>query len=276
MDVERPRIRMVAVDEDGTFVRPDNTFDRERFARIWDRMAELGIRFAVATGNQHHQVRQVFGPKYAPCIGIAAQDGTYVADGDEEVFVNDMDRALVAEVVATLRSMGLGVHLCGARAGYVEGISGGSDDPGVRLFDFIRMYYPRLQLTQDALAVDDRITMMATLVESEERAKEVAALIEERLDGRVVACSSGDGCVDILVPGSSKADGLRHLAERWGIDPSGVIAFGNAYNDLEMIEWAGIGVMMGNAPSDLKARAQMVAPPCSEDGVLAVLEQLFW
>jgi hydroxymethylpyrimidine pyrophosphatase-like HAD family hydrolase len=34
--------------------------------------------------------------------------------------------------------------------------------------------------------------------------------------------------------------------------------------------------MMGNAPSDLKARAQMVAPPCSEDGVLAVLEQLLW
>lgn len=269
-------IRLVAVDEDGTFVRPDYTFDRPRFARIWQRMEELGIRFAVATGNQHHQVREVFAPEYVEHIGVVAQDGTYVADGLTEVHVSEMDHALVTDIVGVLRELSALVQFCGVRGGYLE------RDPRLdqqwmdESFALINTFYTQLEWTDDVLALDDRATMICTLVESEERADEVAPLIEQRLDGRVTARPSGDGCIDVLPPGCSKAAGLQHLAQRWGIEPAQVVAFGNAYNDIEMIEWAGMGVMMANAPDELKARAELIAPPCSEDGVLTVLEELLF
>ena len=274
--MERANIKLVAVDEDGTFVRPDYTFDRPRFARIWQRMQELGIRFAVATGNQHHQVREVFAPEYVEQIGVVAQDGTYVADGYEEVHVSQMDPALVAQVVGVLRELGSLIQLCGVRAGYLERDPQLDQQRMDEFFSFINTFYTRLEWTDDVLAVDDRATMICTLVESEERADQVAPLIEQRLGGRVTARPSGDGCIDILPPGNSKAEGLRHLAERWGIAPEQVIAFGNAYNDIEMIEWAGMGIMMADAPAALKARAQRIAPPCTEDGVLTVLEELLF
>lgn len=53
-------IRVVAVDMDGTFLRPDDTYDSDRFARmraIWD--AE-GVRFVVASGNQYAQLASFF------------------------------------------------------------------------------------------------------------------------------------------------------------------------------------------------------------------------
>jgi hydroxymethylpyrimidine pyrophosphatase-like HAD family hydrolase len=42
-----------------------------------------------------------------------------------------------------------------------------------------------------------------------------------------------------------------------------------------MVEWAGLGVFMANAPEDLKPRADLIAPPYDQDGVLKVLEDLF-
>lgn len=272
--MEQADIRMVAVDEDGTFVRPDYSFDRPRFARIWRRMEELGIRFAVATGNQHHQVREVFAPEYVNDIGVVAQDGTYVADGSEEVHVSVMDPGLVAEVVGVLRELGALVQLCGVRAGYLERNPQLDQRRMDECFSLINTFYTQLEWVDDVLAVDDRATMICTIVESEERADEVAPLIERHMGGRVTARPSGDGCIDILAPGCSKAEGLRHLAQRWGIEPAQVVAFGNAYNDIEMIEWAGLGVMMADAPEALKARAGLIAPPCTEDGVLTVLEEL--
>ena len=52
-----------------------------------------------------------------------------------------------------------------------------------------------------------------------------------------------------------------------------IAAFGDGENDLEMIQYAGFGVAMGNAVESLKQAADHVAPPCEEDGVACVLEQ---
>jgi hydroxymethylpyrimidine pyrophosphatase-like HAD family hydrolase len=54
------------------------------------------------------------------------------------------------------------------------------------------------------------------------------------------------------------------------------MAIGDNWNDVDMIEWAGQGVLMGNAADDLltmaKTRGWTLAPPNNEDGVAAVLE----
>lgn len=72
-------------------------------------------------------------------------------------------------------------------------------------------------------------------------------------------------------------DKSRALAETFaamGIDPSEVMAFGDAQNDKTMIEWAGCGVAMGNAVDEVKASADYVTLSCDEDGIAAALEHL--
>lgn len=63
---------------------------------------------------------------------------------------------------------------------------------------------------------------------------------------------------------------LRELGLSW----SQVIAFGDAGNDISVIQKAGIGVMMANAAKDIQQYADIVAPACDEDGVAVVLEEL--
>jgi Cof subfamily protein (haloacid dehalogenase superfamily) len=82
--------------------------------------------------------------------------------------------------------------------------------------------------------------------------------------------------LDLLPPGVSKGWALERLATRLGVDRQETMAIGDNWNDVDMLEWAGQGVMMGNAAAELRAMAKMrgwrQAPPNNEDGVAVVLE----
>ena len=73
------KIKMVAVDVDGTFVRSDYTYDVPRFRRIFSRMKNAGCRFVVASGNQYYQLRDLF-PGHYDELSFVAENGAFVKD----------------------------------------------------------------------------------------------------------------------------------------------------------------------------------------------------
>lgn len=86
-----------------------------------------------------------------------------------------------------------------------------------------------------------------------------------------------DLCIlDILPAGCSKASALLHLAELRGIDASEILAIGDNWNDVPMLQAAGHAAVMANAPEDLRAlaanRGWLLAPSNDEDGVASVVE----
>jgi hypothetical protein len=82
--------------------------------------------------------------------------------------------------------------------------------------------------------------------------------------------------LDLLPKGVSKGWALDKLAARLGVDRRETMAIGDNWNDVEMLEWAGQGVVMGNAAAELRAMAKsrgwQQAPTNDEDGVAVVLE----
>jgi Cof subfamily protein (haloacid dehalogenase superfamily) len=82
--------------------------------------------------------------------------------------------------------------------------------------------------------------------------------------------------LDLMPHGVSKGKALENLASRLGVDREESMAIGDNWNDVDMIEWAGQGVLMGNAVDELrdlaKTRGWALAPPNDEDGVAVVLE----
>jgi hypothetical protein len=82
--------------------------------------------------------------------------------------------------------------------------------------------------------------------------------------------------LDLLPKGVSKGWALEKLAARLGVDRRETMAIGDNWNDVEMLEWAGQGVVMGNAAAELRAMAKsrgwQQAPTNDEDGVAVVLE----
>lgn len=76
---------------------------------------------------------------------------------------------------------------------------------------------------------------------------------------------------DIVPEGLSKSYGASLILERIGARPEECMAFGDGGNDIPLLEYAGIGVAMGNAPDDVKAAADYVTDTVDDDGVITAL-----
>jgi Cof subfamily protein (haloacid dehalogenase superfamily) len=79
--------------------------------------------------------------------------------------------------------------------------------------------------------------------------------------------------LEVMAREANKADALRVVAAHYHIDRNEVMAIGDSYNDIEMLEWAGVGVAMGNAWEVVKEAADHVTRSNDEDGVAEALRR---
>ncbi len=79
--------------------------------------------------------------------------------------------------------------------------------------------------------------------------------------------------LDLAPEGVSKASGLEMVCARLDLAPTDVLAVGDGFNDVEMLEWAGRGVAMGQAPAHVQAVADAVTGTIAEDGLAAELSR---
>jgi Cof subfamily protein (haloacid dehalogenase superfamily) len=98
-----------------------------------------------------------------------------------------------------------------------------------------------------------------------------------------LACMLPSDCVgqfsyetylEIIHHAVDKATALSSLGKRLGISASEMIAFGDMDNDIAMLQMAGLGIAMGNAPVDVQAVADWVTDTNNRDGVAVAVERL--
>jgi Cof subfamily protein (haloacid dehalogenase superfamily) len=85
---------------------------------------------------------------------------------------------------------------------------------------------------------------------------------------------SGEHFIDVMHVEANKGTALELLARQWNIASDRIIAVGNYYNDIEMIQFAGLGIAMANSPEAVKEAADIVTLSNEEDGVYAALLEL--
>lgn len=99
--------------------------------------------------------------------------------------------------------------------------------------------------------------------------------INNKLAGQIKLSSSGRNNLEINAADISKGKALKLMAERYKIPLSQTIAFGDSQNDLELLDMAGIAVVMGNSTLEsLREKADIIAESNDNDGVARVLSNL--
>ncbi len=150
-----------------------------------------------------------------------------------------------------------------------------------------RVYVERRHPLTDAYAADDGLTYevvpsLDAILEDDPHKILIIGAPErvEALEGSVRAArlpvhtaQSEPVYLEILPPGVSKGSALHAMLHELGIHHSETIAIGDNWNDVEMIEAAGLGVAMRSAPAGLRARADFVCGTAEEEGVRDVIER---
>jgi len=112
------------------------------------------------------------------------------------------------------------------------------------------------------------------LMGDEEQLNEFETFIPEVWRDEFYVVRSQKYLVEVLKKGVNKAYGLEQLARELNIEPSEIAAIGDAANDIEMLEYAGLAIAMGNASEEVKAVSDIVTDTNENNGVIKAIDKL--
>jgi Cof subfamily protein (haloacid dehalogenase superfamily) len=267
-------IRLVALDIDGTILDSKGQIpvaNRDAIARV----IESGVEVGLATGRRYEFARTVFERLPGP-LTLILSNGAIVKSGAGITLARtllpcDVARAVLARVPQSSQAAVI------------------FDRPGAGqlVFERIDWEHPRhapffaanraflSEVTPLAACLtEDPIQVMFTGRCAEMR--QLFHTLREDASDYSVALTEYEhrdfSLVDVLRAGCSKGSALRAWAGRQGLRRDEVMAIGDNLNDVEMLEFAGTPVLMGNALPELKERGWAVTASNNEAGVARALE----
>ncbi|POT57990.1 HAD family hydrolase [Citrobacter amalonaticus] len=260
-------IKLIAVDMDGTFLSDQKTYNRERFMAQYQQMKAQGIRFVVASGNQYYQLISFF-PEIAHEISFVAENGGWVVSEGEDVFNGDLAKDdFTAIVNHLLTRTDVEIIACGKNSAYT--LKQYND----KMKEIAAMYYHRLEFVDNFDNINDVFFKFGLNI-SDNRIPEVQSALHDAIGDIMVPVHTGYGSIDLIIPGVHKANGLRLLQQRWGIDDEEVVVFGDGGNDIEMLRQAGFSFAMENAGEAVVSAAKFRAGSNNQEGVLEIIDQV--
>lgn len=254
------KIRLLALDLDGTLLGEGGRLGDDS-RRAVARAGRAGMRIVICTGRRFRMAE--------PIARELDLDGPMVVHNGVVVKEIATGRTLHHDYLPWTRCESLVPHLerVGAPLVYIDEWPGDTDillDRRHRPHDFQHEYLE--DNGGHARRVDDlssaapaHIVMMSLM--GDERAlldlrERTRTLLGPHLRTNLIHNSNYQGHIlEFLSAGSSKWTGLEHIAAAAGIPPAEIAAVGDDTNDLEMIQSAGLGIAMGNAPAEVRRAA---------------------
>lgn len=276
-------IKLIASDMDGTLLSSHlsiSEFNKE----VVKKAQNKGIEFMVATGRSHSEARPVLNEAGIHC-GMITGNGAQVFDADDNVVhTAAIDKHTVQEVMTILEENNLYFELMTSQGVF-------SNSQPQRIENFATMLaenIPHLTFKMaiamasthidmlpveyvkdyQELMADDDIEMLKVITFSDQGLSLLNPVAEKlaKLDDLYIT-SSFPNNLEINHVEAKKGNAVARIAEEKGIDLSDVLAIGDNYNDVSMLEIAGVSFAMGNAEPGVKEIAKYETVTNVENGV---------
>ncbi len=257
--------RFIAADLDGTLRPEGKTFTPRVRQAVRDAEAH-GVRVVMATGRMF-RTAVAFARELGLHDAIICDQGATIRDlrTNDLLFEMRMPLDLAREVVASA-SPEMTLLVCLDEEFYVARLTQEAKD-------FVGRHQEHLHCVSRLLDVLTRAPQKLVFVNDAAVSTALLRDYSARFGKHLQVVQSYPLYVELTHPGVSKGTAVAWLARRWGILQRQVIAIGDQDNDRSMIEWAGLGVAMGNAIEGVKQIADFVAPSADDDGVAQVIER---
>ena len=270
-------IRLIALDLDGTLLTTDKRVTKYTVG-VLSRAAERGIYIVPATGRSltglSSKIRSLPFVRYAITVNGAA-----VWDMEQQKLI--MRRAFSKEQAVELWDFISRYHTM--QDACIDGIARMAPEYYNKVEEFMPDEPRRLLIRSTRkptenlrnLVSDEKTTVekfnLFFLADAEEKRQQAKTELEE-LGGLSVTSSLGNN-LEINHADATKGRGLLSLAAYLGLSAEQLMAFGDGENDISMLQAAGLGAAMENAPKEVKAAADWVTLSNDEEGVAYGIEK---
>lgn len=267
-----PKPKMVATDVDGTLLDEwERVTPRTRTA-VAALIAD-GVPFVLATGRPPRWIDPVVEGLGFPPLCVCGNGAViYDSAADRILHTSTVDVESLAWIADLAERVLPGCGLAAERVGRSAHDAATPQFVSSPEYEHAWLNPDDTQVSRQEVIAAPAIKMLIRLRGTP--SAEMQSALEPHLAGRAdITYSTNNGLIELSAPGITKAAGLSVVAERLGVDPAAILAFGDMPNDVPMLRMAGHGVAMGNAHPEAQAAADEITASNSEDGVALVLER---
>ena len=261
--------KLIAIDMDGTLLREDKTIS-DRTKEAIKKAIEKGVKIVLASGRPIEGL-----VRYLEELQLVTEED-YVMSFNGSVIQNVKTKEIISKNILKgsdlkvlyklAQQIGVNIHAF-TKQGCVTPVmneytklEGSINGIEVHEMDFNKID-------------DDEDVIKVMFIDPEPVLAEAIEKIPAHTYEDFTVVRSAPYFLEFLNKASSKGTGVKALAEHLGILKEEVICIGDAGNDLDMIEFAGLGVAMGNAFEEVKAAADYITLDNNSDGVAHVIEK---
>jgi Cof subfamily protein (haloacid dehalogenase superfamily) len=260
-------IRLIALDLDGTVIGADLVV-RDRVRESIIRAQAQGIAVTIVTGRMFAATKP-----FARALGITGPIVCYQGAGIFDVASGaivqqtPLAQPVTREVLALARTDHFHAQCYADDRLYVDEMNAFTQ----KYVDLSRVEPVVVRSLIEKFA--DEPTLKIVLVDEARRATAYTETLKARLGSRAYVTRSHPDFVEVLDPGVDKGRALRFVAAHYGVPIDATLAIGDSWNDLPLLNAAGMGIAMGSAPPEVLARADAIVSDVEHDGVAEAIER---
>lgn len=268
-------IKLIALDLDGTLVNESLEISARTLDVLRRVEAEKGVKVVLATGRMFPSAIP-----FARTLGVTspliAYQGAMIRDIRESLadvlshpilFHRPIELEITRKIIDIVQEQDLHANI------YIN------DRLYTTRFNPNSTYYQKIsgvvpQQADDLLAILTEAPSKIMIID--DACDRLVSHLREAFPATLSICKSRYNFCEIVDASVSKWQAIQHLMQEWDIRPEEVMAIGDQENDLSMLEGAGIGVAMGNAPDNVKERANYVTESIDHDGAARAIEKFVY
>ncbi|MDF2487018.1 MAG: yidA [Herbinix sp.] len=261
--------KLIAVDMDGTLLN-DNKEISDRCLKTINKLKEKGKKLVIATGRPLHGIMNYIEKlnlldenDYVVTFNGALVQGTKTK---HIIFNKPLSLQAYKELYTVSQQLGVNIHALTDKSVLT---------PKNNPFTEIESTINQIPIIEGAVEEIDASTLIVKVmfIDEPEKLDSILPLIPDWVKDKYSILRSSPYFLEFLDKSVDKGAGVSAIAKHLGLKREEVICVGDAGNDLAMIQYAGLGVAMGNATCELKSEADFITHSNEEDGVASVIEK---
>ncbi len=284
-------VDLIAIDLDGTLLRSDGSICAPSAEAIME-ATEKGVKVVLCSGRAPRSMMKIYDALGLETV-LIAHNGALVFDPLKKAVIihETMDGELAGKVIEVARSVEPGVAAAVEVDGhcYTDTVrnraksAAGPDGGGVSLPGTGNHLQPPVQPPVQAADIENPAGPLAEVlhrpvtkvmfVGASDVLGGIQMSLQAKLAGEVGFSFSDLRLLQVVRGGVDKSTALEKVAARYGVPRQGVMAIGDAPNDMGMLAWAGLGVAMQNAWEEVRRSAHFVCPTNDDAGVAQALRK---
>jgi Cof subfamily protein (haloacid dehalogenase superfamily) len=259
-------IKLIASDMDHTLLTEKGKLP-PKFSNYIEELDKLNINFVIASGRPLYTLEKLFNQDKHR-INFISDNGGAICYKGELIFKSLLDPNVYLDMIKFIEKETTGAAvLCGLDSGYIL-------EKHKLHEEFLRTFYSKLTFIKNFDNLDIEANKLSIYFPNKD-SKEYYEKVFKTLYSLHFSVTIGDSIwLDIMNKGINKGQALQILGKRLEISPDQMMAFGDTYNDIEMLQSVKHSYIVNNANNDMHKHANFITDSNDQFGVLKAIDKV--